>query len=378
MIKNKRAIMLVALMVLATNALTNKMLACTDVVLHKTKGIVVSGRTLDFTIELGGDIIAKKSGTLVEDKFIHLVNTKTFNTKLANTELGHTQTVNSKSLPFSWTSKYNVLLVGICNTACYPEGLNSQGLSVSTLWHNGSEPAQIVQPGTRAISVPAITEYILENAKTVDETKMLMDAFSIFPLFDPKHQLKVQNHWIVTDKTGRSVVIELKNGKPKFFEQASQINVLTNQPCYDEQLTHLAKFSYLKAKNNKNDVIAGCIVNGSGALGMPGDYTPASRFVKTAFLAKYVAPLKSGQDGINTVFHILHNVDIPRGAIAEGDYTQWTSARDHQNLTFWFASYNHPAIKFIDLNKIDFDKVAGRHMSIDYDGNGDVTAQFMQ
>ncbi len=332
---------------------TARGIACTDVVIHNGDRTVVSGRTMDFAIETEGNLIAKAHDTDVKDEL--LVAT------------------DAKVKPLTWKVKYASVLVGVCEMPCYPDGLNAAGLSVSALWQFGAEPAQTVISGTSAIASPTLSEYLLENAATVAEAKELVKKLSIFGMTDPKRKLRVELHWIVTDKTGKSVVIELKGGKPRFFDDASEINVLTNQPDYEQQVTSFKRYTYLTPVNRKDDVLEGQFVNGSGALGLPGDYTPGSRFVKTAFLAKYLTPVKSAQDGVNAVLHILHNVEVPRGAIAEGMYTQWTVVQDHDNLRYYFESYNHPKLKYVDLKILDFRKAVGHRIAIDYDAEGDLT-----
>jgi len=332
---------------------TSKSKACTDVVIHNGDRTVVSGRTMDFAIETEGNIIAKAHDTEVKDELLGMTD--------------------AKAKPLTWKVKYASVLVGVCEIPCYPDGLNSAGLSVSALWQFGAEPAQTVIAGTSAITSGTLSEYLLENASTVAEAKELIKKLSIFGMTDPKRKLRVELHWIITDKTGKSVVVEMKGGKPRFFDDASEINVLTNQPDYEQQVASFKRYTYLSPVNRKDDVIEGQFVNGSGALGMPGDYTPGSRFVKTAFLAKYLTPVKSAYDGVNAVLHILHNVEVPRGAVAEGMYTQWTVVQDHDNLRYYFESYNHPKVKYIDLKILDFRKAVGHRIAIDYDAEGDLT-----
>jgi len=100
---------------------------------------------------------------------------------------------------------------------------------------------------------------------------------------------------------------------------------------------------------------------GSGMLGLPGDFTPPSRFVRAVVFSATAIPSKNAEDGILQVFHILSNFDIPVGVArseADGvihtDYTMLTMARDPQSLSYYYKSYDDQTVRVVRMN--DFDK----------------------
>ncbi len=100
---------------------------------------------------------------------------------------------------------------------------------------------------------------------------------------------------------------------------------------------------------------------GSGMLGLPGDFTPPSRFVRAAVFSATAIPEKNAEKGIQQVFHILNNFDIPVGAAREvkngviySDYTMLTVARDSKNLRYFYNTYNDQTLRMIDLSRFDF------------------------
>ena len=99
---------------------------------------------------------------------------------------------------------------------------------------------------------------------------------------------------------------------------------------------------------------------GSGMHGLPGDFTPASRFIRAAFFSSLATPAKTSNDAIYDIFHILNHFDIPVGSVREKvgeivfqDKTQITIARDPETLRYYFKTYDDQRIKFIDLTQFD-------------------------
>ena len=102
---------------------------------------------------------------------------------------------------------------------------------------------------------------------------------------------------------------------------------------------------------------------GSGLYGIPGDFTPPSRFVRAAFFSQSAFSQKTGYDAVLEAFHLLNNFDIPKGSAREehkdehgnilADYTVWTSANDLKAKKFYFRTYDNSQIRMVDLNKMD-------------------------
>jgi choloylglycine hydrolase len=104
---------------------------------------------------------------------------------------------------------------------------------------------------------------------------------------------------------------------------------------------------------------------GSGLRGLPGDFTPPSRFVRAVALTASVRPLETTQDAIFEAFRILDSFNIPVGATAGADKiareiesaTQITTVSDLKNLRIYFHTMSDRQVRMLDLNKIDFSKV---------------------
>jgi choloylglycine hydrolase len=107
---------------------------------------------------------------------------------------------------------------------------------------------------------------------------------------------------------------------------------------------------------------------GSGLHGLPGDPTPPSRFVMAAATAYLADKPKDAAEALIVAQHLINRVDIPKGLVRDysqggkpmGDYTQWTTFRDHANKIYYWKTYNDPALKAVDLKTLNFD--AGQPM----------------
>ncbi len=109
-------------------------------------------------------------------------------------------------------------------------------------------------------------------------------------------------------------------------------------------------------------------------LGLPGDFTPPSRFVRAVAFSQSVLPSKTGNDAVLEAFHILNQFDIPKGAARAHEkdehgnlvasYTQWTSAADLKAKQYYFRTYENSQIRMLDLMKMNLDAKGIVTMSI--------------
>ena len=170
-------------------------------------------------------------------------------------------------------------------------------------------------------------------------------------------------HYIVTDSSGESVVLEHVGGMLKIHE--NPLGVMSNSPTFDWHMTNLSNYVNTTVSNVPKLELGGSEIKafgqGSGMLGIPGDFTPPSRFVRAVAFSRSALPVATASKGVLQAFHILNQFDIPKGA-ARGlehgkevaDYTLWTSAADLKNLRYYFRTYESSRIRMIDLKRVDF------------------------
>lgn len=238
------------------------------------------------------------------------------------------------------------------------DGLNEKGLSVGLLWLPGSE-----YPTSQAATNPiiyngALGDWILGNFDSVASLKSALATITVININERDPNAFFPLHYIVSDNTGANLIIEFVNGQMQTYEPEN--GVMTNAPPYPYHLANLSNYVNLSVKNSPQ-VWWGQEINGSGCLGMPGDYTPPSRFVRATMLqqsAQNYTP-KNLQEAIGLATRIVTSFGIAMGSQAEannpqlGDYTLWGVIRDHKNLVYYFYTSFNNNLSAIDLKELD-------------------------
>jgi choloylglycine hydrolase len=168
--------------------------------------------------------------------------------------------------------------------------------------------------------------------------------------------------------------LEIEEGVPYIYD--NPIGVLTNAPNFPWHLSNLSNYINLTPVNPKAHEMADFMVkpigHGNGFLGLPGDFTPPSRFVRAAFFKATAPMLPTARQTMLQCFHILNNFDIPIGMNFPKNEipdlpsaTQWTSVIDLTNKVVYYKTFDNNNIRMIDLKEIDFGKVKYQYQKLD-------------
>lgn len=239
----------------------------------------------------------------------------------------------------------------------FADGLNEKGLSICALYFSDyAEYNPSEEIGKINIAPHEFVTWVLGNIASVEEFKKQAENINVVAVKIDLLGIVVPLHWIISDKTGASVIVEItKNGMAIYDNEA---RVMTNSPEYPWHLANLNHYSFLTNKvtpashfyNFKPD--AGEL--GNGSLGLPGDYTSESRFIRTVFHAEFTQPGKDTLSAINSLFHILSSVDIPYGSKVKDDgtfdYTQYTSVMDLTHLDYYMSTYQNTCPSKVSLD----------------------------
>jgi choloylglycine hydrolase len=140
------------------------------------------------------------------------------------------------------------------------------------------------------------------------------------------------------------------------------IGVLTNSPGFDWHTTNLRNFVNLSVTGVPPIEIDGQqfaqIGEGAGMHGLPGDFTPPSRFIRAVVFSASALPSATAQDAVLAAFHILNQFDIPLGVVrsskaadASIERTQWSTVSDTKNLRFYYRTFGDQSIYMVDVPK---------------------------
>lgn len=272
-----------------------------------------------------------------------------------------------------------VALDGFGFDSYFADGLNEAGLSVGTLFLPETDlttdpPAA---EGATAVDFINLAGWLLGTCRTVADVKSALSGVQIWnasvrrlwpadrPLPDvlkPLLDYAFTEHLAIHDAAGGDLVVEFVDNTMHLHDNPA--GVLTNSPRFEWHQTNLRNYIGLTNVEEKPVNLMGMSVtptgNGSGMLGLPGDVTPPSRFIRATVLAQVATSAKDAQAAVNQAFHSLDLVSVPRHIAASGDYTQWSVARDHDNRVLYTRSYDSWDTGTYDLAALGVNKSGDR------------------
>lgn len=314
--------------------------ACTGLQIKAKDGSIINGRTIEFGLNL--DL----SGVVVPRNYA-------FKGTLPDGGTGLT-----------YHSKYAAIGGVMFGEDAIADGINEKGLAIGAFYFpEFAEYAKITEQNkSKALSPTEFSNWILTQFATVAEVKQGIHNVVIAPTTPKGWPVLPPFHYVVYDRLGKSIVIEPTHGQLKIFD--NPIGVLTNSPTFDWHMTNLANYINLSPINSPPILVDGVTLQqfgeGSGMHGLPGDFTPPSRFVRAAWFSSTIIPSDNAEQAVFQTFHILNQFDIPVGIVRSinknttiPEYTLATVVRDPQNLKFYFKTFNDQTIKVVSLNEFD-------------------------
>ncbi len=261
----------------------------------------------------------------------------------------------------AWTTKYGVVGMNTFGLPAISDGMNDAGLAAGNLMFPGFAEYQAFDPAKAKSTIAQfdVITWILSNFSTVGEVKESIKNIRVCKGLVSKVG-NLQLHYTVHDSKGNSIVIEYVKGELHVYD--NPIGVMTNSPSFDWHMTNLANYVNLTSVNSATITNEGIktsgLGQGSGMLGLPGDYTPPSRFVRMLALVLSSLPVSGGDAGLNLAMTIINNIDIPIGSVRDKngkemicDQTQWAAISDLGRLRFYFHTYSNKDWRMVDVKK---------------------------
>lgn len=241
----------------------------------------------------------------------------------------------------------------------YFEAANEKGLSVAALNFPYNAEYKPFADGKTNVAPFEFIPYLLSRCKSVSDVLKELENINLVKVNFSEELPLSPLHWLISDKES-SITVECVAQGIQVYK--NEIGVLTNNPTFDYHLMNLNNFLYLHEGEQENRLGAPFFQKyslGMGAMGLPGDFSSASRFVRAAFVKlKSVVPEKE-EESVNQFFHILSSVAMPKGAVraanGEFEYTRYSCCINTDKCIYYYTTYEDTSIKKVDINSYPLD-----------------------
>ena len=241
----------------------------------------------------------------------------------------------------------------------YYEATNEHGLSIAGLNFPGNAVYLPKKEGFDNIAPFELIPWILQQCKTVEQARCLLERINIVDIPFSESLPPSPLHWMIADKAG-SIVVEPMNNGIKIYDDP--VGVLTNNPTFDFHLQNLSNYLNLTCEepinrfSGKFDLIP--YSRGMGALGLPGDLSSASRFVRATFTKLNSICDDSEEESVSQFFHILGSVAQQKGCVKVGDSfekTVYSCCCNTDKGIYYYTTYENSQITAVQLLEANAD-----------------------
>ena len=242
----------------------------------------------------------------------------------------------------------------------YYDAVNEKGLGIAGLNFVGNAHYNKPADGKDNITQFELIPWILGKCATVKEARELLEKINLIDTPFMENLPVAQLHWIIADKDECITVESMKDGL-KIYD--NPVGVLTNNPPFNYQMFHLNNYMHLAVENQENTFSEKLDLKqysrGMGAMGLPGDLSSQSRFVRVSFVKMNSLSGDSEEESVSQFFHILGSVDQQRGCCKLGEekyeITLYTSCCNTHTGIYYYNTYENHQISAVDMHHENLD-----------------------
>ena len=242
----------------------------------------------------------------------------------------------------------------------YYDAVNEKGLGMAGLNFVGNADYKEEEQNKDNVTPFEFIPWILSQCASVREARVLLEKINLINIPFSEELPLAQLHWMLADKEEAITVESVKEGI-RIYE--NPVGVLTNNPPFDVQMFQLNNYMHVSAKTPQNHfaqkVPLQVYSRGMGALGLPGDLSSQSRFIRVAFTKMNAVSGESELESVSQFFHILGSVDQQRGCceVDDGVYeiTLYTSCCNTDKGIYYYTTYENHQITAVDMHKENLD-----------------------
>lgn len=259
------------------------------------------------------------------------------------------------------TNHYAIIGIGavVDNYPLYYDATNEKGLSVAGLNFPVSAKFSESVNDKNNVAVFELIPWILSNCSSVDDVRDLLKETNIVSMDFNKTYKSAELHWMISDKD-YSIVLECVDEGMKIYY--NPVHVLTNNPEFQTQIFNINNYMNLTREEPETRFAEGFDLNkysrGMGALGLPGDLSSMSRFVRASFTRLNSVCGESENESVSQFFHILDTVSQTKGCVRVGDTfekTVYSSCCNTDKGIYYYKTYDNSQFSAVNLQHEDLD-----------------------
>ena len=268
--------------------------------------------------------------------------------------------------------KSHYAMIGMATVAegfpLYYEATNEKGLSMAGLNFPGNAAYHSPRDIAYNVAPFELIPCVLSQCASIDEAKALLEKINLVNINFSEQLPLSPLHWLVSDKR-YSIVAEPTRDGLKIYD--NPFEVLTNNPPFEYHRTNLSNYMGLSTgratSHFRTEIPMQNYSAGMGALGLPGDYSSTSRFVRAFFVKESSPPEHNEEASVNQFFHILNSVSMPKGCVrtdAGFEYTRYSSCGNSDRGIYYYTTYDNPQIIAISMHDVDLNQSCLRTFAV--------------
>lgn len=277
-------------------------------------------------------------------------------------------TITPRNYCFNFQNSYvmnnHYAMIGMAHVAdnypLYHDAVNEMGLGMAGLNFVGNAVYYERNEDKDNIASYEFIPWILGQCSTVKEAKELLYKINLTNVPFSKELPPAQLHWIIAGH-GEAITVESTKNGLNIYD--NPVGILTNNPPFDEQMFNLNNYMNLSAKEPQNNFSSKLNLKiysrGMGGLGLPGDLSSQSRFVRASFVKMNSISGDSEMESVSQFFHILGSVDQQRGCCCVGDgkyeITLYTSCYNTNKGIYYYNTYENHQICAVNMRNENLD-----------------------
>lgn len=277
-------------------------------------------------------------------------------------------TITPRNYPFHFKEKETIqshyAIIGVAyvmdDYPLYYDAMNEKGLAIAGLNFVGNCQYNEKIEGKDNITQYEFIPWILSQCSTVKEARRLIENMNFLNVPFHENLPLAQLHWMISDLT-ESITVETKKKEIMIYD--NPVGVLTNNPPFEQQLFELRKYMGLSPKNPNNTFSNQLDLTpysrGMGAIGLPGDLSSQSRFIRASFVKMNSVSSEDETESVSQFFHILNSVEQQRGCceVEPGKYeiTIYSSCCNLNEGIYYYTTYHNHQISAIDIHHENLD-----------------------